>query len=71
VLGDLLGGAVVVETVFGLPGMGQLVVNSIARRDFPVIQGVVMVFAGIYLLCNLLVDVLYVYLDPRVRYAGG
>lgn len=70
-LGDLLGGAVVVETVFGLPGMGQLVVNSIARRDFPVIQGVVMVFAGIYLLCNLLVDVLYVYLDPRVRYAGG
>ncbi|MDI3338982.1 MAG: ABC transporter permease [Sphaerobacter sp.] len=69
-LGDLLGGAVVVETVFGLPGMGQLVVNSIARRDFPVIQGVVMVFAAIYLLTNLLVDVLYVYLDPRVRYAG-
>jgi peptide/nickel transport system permease protein len=67
-LGDLLGGAVVVETVFGLPGMGQLVVNSIARRDFPVIQGVVMVIALGYLLCSLLVDILYVALDPRVRY---
>lgn len=67
-LGDLLGGAVVVETVFGLPGMGQLVVNSIGRRDFPVIQGAVMVIAVFYLLSNLLVDVLYVYLDPRVRH---
>jgi peptide/nickel transport system permease protein len=67
-LGDLLGGAVVVETVFSLPGMGQLVVNSIGRRDFPVIQGVVMVIAVFYLISNLLVDVLYVYLDPRVRH---
>jgi peptide/nickel transport system permease protein len=66
-LGDLLGGAVVVETVFSMPGMGQLVVNSIARRDFPVIQGVVMVIAIAYLLANLLVDILYVALDPRVR----
>lgn len=66
-LGDLLGGAVVVETVFSLPGMGQLVVNSIARRDFPVIQGVVMVIALCYLLANLLVDILYVAADPRVR----
>jgi peptide/nickel transport system permease protein len=66
-LGDLLGGAVVVETVFNLPGMGQLVVNSIGRRDFPVIQGVVMVIAIAYLLANLLVDVLYVAIDPRVR----
>lgn len=70
-LGDLLGGAVVVETVFNLPGMGQLVVNSIARRDFPVIQGVVMVIAVCYLLSNLLVDVLYVALDPRVRHVHG
>ncbi len=69
-LGDLLGGAVVVETVFNLPGMGQLVVNSIARRDFPVIQGVVMIIAMCYLLSNLLVDVLYVVLDPRVRHGG-
>ena len=69
-LGDLLGGAVVVEIVFGLPGMGQLVVNSIARRDFPVIQGVVMSIAVLYLLTSLLVDILYVFLDPRVRHAG-
>jgi peptide/nickel transport system permease protein len=67
-LGDLLGGAVVVETVFNLPGMGQLVVNSIARRDFPVIQGVVMVIAGCYLFANLLVDLLYLVIDPRIRH---
>lgn len=67
-LGDLLGGAVVVETVFSLPGMGQLVVNSISRRDFPVVQGVVMVIAMFYLFSNLLVDIFYIYLDPRVRY---
>jgi peptide/nickel transport system permease protein len=69
-LGDLLGGAVVVETVFGLPGMGQLVVNSIARRDFPVIQGVVMTTAVVFLLTSLLVDILYVALDPRVRHVS-
>lgn len=67
-MGDLLGGAVIVETVFSLPGMGQLVVNSIARRDFPVIQGAVMITAIFYVLSNLLVDILYLYLDPRVRY---
>lgn len=67
-MGDLLGGAVIVETVFSLPGMGQLVVNSIARRDFPVIQGAVMMTAIFYVLSNLLVDILYLYLDPRVRY---
>lgn len=67
-LGDLLGGAVVVESVFNLPGMGQLVINSISRRDFPVIQGVVMVIAGCYLLANLLVDILYIAIDPRVRH---
>lgn len=66
-LGDLLGGAVIVETVFSLPGMGQLAVNSIGRRDFPVVQGVVMTAAIFYLLANLLVDVLYVYLDPRLK----
>jgi peptide/nickel transport system permease protein len=69
-LGDLLGGAVVVETVFSLPGMGQLVVNSIARRDFPVIQGVVMTIAIFYMLTSLLVDILYVALDPRVKHVG-
>ena len=69
-LGGLLGGAVVTETVFNIPGMGRLVVQSIARRDFPVIQGAVMTIAGIYVLANLLVDILYVYIDPRLRYGS-
>jgi peptide/nickel transport system permease protein len=69
-LGALLGGAVVTETVFTIPGMGRLVVQSIDRRDFPVIQGAVMLIAGFYVLVNLLVDVLYVYIDPRIRYGG-
>lgn len=69
-LGGLLGGAVVTETVFTIPGMGRLVVQSIARRDFPVIQGAVMVIAAVHVLANLLVDVLYIYVDPRVRYGS-
>lgn len=69
-LAGLLGGAVVIETVFNLPGMGRLVVQSIARRDFPVIQGVVLITAVIQVLVMLLVDVLYVYVDPRVRYGS-
>lgn len=67
-LAGLLGGAIVVETVFSLPGMGRLVVQSIQRRDYPVIQGVVLVTAVIQLVVMLLVDVLYVYVDPRIRY---
>lgn len=67
-LGALLGGAVVTETVFTIPGMGRLVVQSIARRDYPLIQGAVMLTAAIYVLVNLLVDILYVYIDPRIRY---
>jgi peptide/nickel transport system permease protein len=69
-LGALLGGAVVTETVFTIPGMGRLVVQSIARRDYPLIQGAVMLTAAIYVLVNLLVDILYVYIDPRIRYGS-
>lgn len=69
-LAGLLGGSVVIETVFNLPGMGRLVVQSIGRRDFPVIQGVVLITAVIQVLAMLLVDVLYVYVDPRVRYGS-
>jgi peptide/nickel transport system permease protein len=69
-LGGLLGGAVVTETVFTIPGMGRLVVQSVARRDFPVIQGAILLIAAFYVLANLLVDVLYVYIDPRVRYGN-
>ncbi len=66
-LAALLGGAVVTEIVFTIPGMGRLVVQSISRRDYPIIQGAVMAIAVSYVLVNLLVDILYVYADPRVR----
>ncbi len=68
-LGGLLAGAIVTETVFALPGVGRLVISSVLRRDYPVVQGVLMFIAAIYVLVNLLIDVLYVYLDPRVKYA--
>jgi peptide/nickel transport system permease protein len=67
-VGSLLGGAVVTETVFNIPGMGRLVVQSVLRRDFPVIQGAIILVAVFYVLANLLVDILYVYIDPRIRY---
>jgi peptide/nickel transport system permease protein len=66
-LGSLLGGAVITETVFGLPGMGRLTVMAIQVRDFPVVQAGIALIATMYVLANLLVDVLYVALDPRIR----
>lgn len=64
----LMGGAVVTETVFSLPGLGQLVVLSVLRRDYPVIQGIVLTVATIYVIINLLVDLTYAAIDPRIRY---
>lgn len=64
----LMGGAIVIETVFNIPGVGRLLVQSVLRRDYPVIQGVVLLIAGFYVLINLLVDVAYAYLDPRIKY---
>ena len=64
----LLSGAVVIETVFNIPGLGRLIISAVLRRDYPVIQGVVLVIAGVYMLVNLLVDLSYVLFDPRVRY---
>jgi ABC-type dipeptide/oligopeptide/nickel transport system permease component len=64
----LMGGAVVTETVFSIPGIGQLVVQSVLRRDYPVIQGVTLIVAVSYVFINLLVDVLYLVVDPRVKY---
>jgi peptide/nickel transport system permease protein len=69
-LAGMLGGAVVIETVFNIPGMGRLLVQSVTRRDFPVVQGAVMTVAAIQVIVMLLIDVLYVYVDPRVRYGG-
>lgn len=67
-LANLLGGAVVVEKVFVLPGIGNLVVQSISRRDYPVIEGVVLFVALVYVVVNLAVDLLYAALDPRIAY---
>ena len=64
----LIGGAIVTETVFGLPGVGNLVVSAVLRRDYPVIQGALLAVAAIYVLINLLIDLIYTLVDPRVRY---
>ena len=63
----LIGGVVVTETVFNIPGVGRLVVDAIQKRDYPVIQGVTLIFSGIYVVVNLLVDLSYTLIDPRVR----
>ena len=65
--GGLLGGAVLTESVFGLPGVGKFLVDSIFARDYPVVQGFTLVIALIFVFVNLLVDISYAYLDPRVR----
>jgi ABC-type dipeptide/oligopeptide/nickel transport system permease component len=67
-LGALLGGAVVTETIFSRPGLGRLAVDAIAGRDFPLVQGTVLFAAAVYVLVNLVVDVLYAAIDPRIRY---
>ena len=64
----LLTGSVVTESVFAWPGTGLLVVDAVRARDFQVVQAVVIVFAGVFIFTNLVVDVLYAYLDPRIRY---
>ena len=64
----LISGAVVTETVFGLPGVGNLVVSAVLRRDYPVIQGALLIIAGLYVLINFAIDMLYLVVDPRVRY---
>jgi peptide/nickel transport system permease protein len=64
----LIGGVVITETVFNIPGVGRLVVDAISKRDYPIIQGVILIFSGVYVLVNLLVDLSYTLLDPRIRY---
>jgi len=64
----LIGGAVVTETVFALPGVGRLTVDAILQRDYPVIQGVILMFSFVYVIVNLIVDLLYTLFDPRIRY---
>ncbi|PWU23975.1 MAG: ABC transporter permease [Candidatus Rokuibacteriota bacterium] len=68
---QFLGGAVVTETVFAWPGLGRLILESITTRDYPIVQAGVLVLSALYLIGNLLVDVLYSYLNPRIRHAGA
>lgn len=63
----LMGGAVITEQVFNIPGVGRLLVQAVSRRDYPIVQGVTMVVAGLYVLINLVVDLMYGFLDPRIR----
>ncbi|MGH2373204.1 MAG: ABC transporter permease [bacterium] len=67
-VGVLLGGAVVIEQIFGMPGIGWMILNGIYQRDYPVVQGGVLFVAVVFVLVNLLVDLVYAYLDPRIRY---
>ena len=68
ILAGMLGGAIIIETVFNWPGLGQEVVTAILYKDYPVIQGLILLFALVYVLINLLVDVSYTIFDPRIRY---
>jgi peptide/nickel transport system permease protein len=67
-IGQIAGGTVIMETIFGLPGMGRFLIDAIYQRDYPVVQGVNLLIASIIVGANLLVDVTYAYLDPRIRY---
>jgi len=67
-LGQLLAGAVIVETVFAWPGVGRLLVDAISNRDYPVVQVAVLLITSVFVLVNLVVDLSYAYLDPRIRY---
>ena len=68
-IGNLLGGTVIIEQIFGLPGIGRFALEGINLRDYPVVQGAVLVVAAGFVLVNVLVDVLYALIDPRVRFA--
>lgn len=66
--GTLLGGSILTETIFGWPGIGRLLTQSLTSRDYPMVQGVVIIFAVCFIAVNLIVDILYVYIDPKIRY---
>jgi peptide/nickel transport system permease protein len=64
----LISGVVITETVFNIPGLGRLTVDAVLKRDYPIVQGLIIVFAGAKVLVNLIIDISYVFLDPRIRY---
>ncbi|MGQ9516674.1 MAG: ABC transporter permease, partial [Anaerolineae bacterium] len=67
-LGSLMVGAILTETIYSLPGIGRLIIDRILSRDYPVVQGAVLFFASTFVIINLLVDISYAYLDPRIRF---
>jgi len=67
-MAGLVSGLVVTEAVFAIPGLGRLVVDAVLRRDYPVIQGVILIITVFYVIMNLIVDITYGYLDPKIRY---
>jgi ABC-type dipeptide/oligopeptide/nickel transport system permease component len=67
-MGYLMGGVIIIERVFTFPGMGQLLLDAVTRRDYPIIQVTVLVFALTFVVINFLTDILYAFLDPRIRY---
>ena len=64
----LIGGVVITESVYNIPGLGRLVVDAILKRDYPIIQGLILMFSFVYILINLMIDILYTLVDPRIRY---
>ncbi len=70
ILGGLMTGSVVIETIFTWPGVGLLAIDALRAKDFQVVQSVVLFFAAVFIVCNLIVDILYAYLDPRIRYTS-
>jgi peptide/nickel transport system permease protein len=64
----LIGGVVITESVFNIPGLGRLVVDAITQRDFPIIRAMLLIFSGVYLLINLIIDIIYTLIDPRIQY---
>jgi peptide/nickel transport system permease protein len=66
--GSLIGGAILTETTFAWPGIGRMLVDAISARDYPIIQGVVLLFAVVFIVINLVMDLLYGYIDPRIKY---
>ena len=67
-LTTLISGVVVTETIFNIPGVGRLIVDAVLARDYPVVQGTILFFSFVYVFINLVIDMLYVVLDPRIRY---
>ncbi|MGH2586056.1 MAG: ABC transporter permease, partial [Dehalococcoidia bacterium] len=64
----LVGGAVILETIFNIPGIGRFFVNAMSQRDFPVVQGVIALVSATVIIANLMVDMVYAWMDPRIRY---